>query len=60
MYSVTCEGLSNFSGANYSGKNVTVFGIKAIEQWRTKKGIEIFGPKHFGFKIDYSPIENML
>ncbi|MBS7638017.1 DUF917 domain-containing protein [Candidatus Bathyarchaeota archaeon] len=50
----TCHGLSNFvdSGIN-NGKNVTVLGIKAYEGWRTKKGIEIFNPKYFGFDIEY-------
>ncbi len=49
-----CNGLSNFveSGIN-NGKNVTILGIKAYEGWRTKKGIEIFSPKHFGYDIDY-------
>ncbi|MFB0543395.1 MAG: DUF917 domain-containing protein [Candidatus Bathyarchaeia archaeon] len=57
----TCEGLSNFTrGEGYTGKSVVVFGIRAIEQWRTPKGIEIFGPKHFGFDIEYQPIENIM
>jgi len=50
----TCNGLSNFveSGVN-NGKNVTVLGLKAYEGWRTKKGLEIFNPKYFGFDIEY-------
>ena len=59
--SKTSEGLSNFtqSGA-HNGKNVAVFGISAHERWRTPKGIEIFGPKHFGFDIEYVPLEKVL
>ncbi|MBS7635162.1 DUF917 domain-containing protein [Candidatus Bathyarchaeota archaeon] len=52
--SETCYGLSNFveSGEN-KGKKVTVLGIKAYEGWRTKRGIEMFSPKHFGYNIEY-------
>ena len=58
--SSTCEGLSNFGGADHAGKKVTVFGIKALDLWRTTKGIEVFGPKHFGFDIDYVPMEELV
>ncbi|RLI34051.1 hypothetical protein DRO56_00195 [Candidatus Bathyarchaeota archaeon] len=59
--SETCDGLSNFreSGA-YNGRRVTVFGVKAHERWRTPRGIEVFGPKHFGFDIEYIPLEELL
>jgi hypothetical protein len=58
----TCEGLGNSGqiGATYTGKRVAVLGIKALEQWRTPRGIEIFGPKHFGFDIEYVPVEKVL
>ena len=52
--SETCEGLSNFvaSGEN-DGREVTVLGFQAYEAWRTKRGIEVFGPRHFGCDIEY-------
>jgi len=58
----TSEGLANSGqiGATYAGKKVTVLGIKALDQWRTPKGIEIFGPKHFGFNIEFTPIEELV
>ncbi|MCC7181688.1 MAG: DUF917 domain-containing protein [Acidobacteria bacterium] len=31
----------------------------APKQWRTPKGIEVFGPRHFGFDFDYVPIEEL-
>lgn len=31
----------------------------APEQWRTPQGIEVFGPRHFGFDFDYVPIEEL-
>jgi DUF917 family protein len=58
--SKTCEGLSNFSTAGNEGKQVTVLGIKSVDAWRTLKGIEIFGPKHFGFDIEFTPMEKIL
>jgi len=53
------KGLSNFtqSGA-HNGKKVHAFGIKANELWRTPEGINLFGPKHFGFDIKYKPFED--
>jgi DUF917 family protein len=56
--SKTCQGYSNFTeNGRYNGKLVSVYGIRAIDQWRTRKGIEVFGPKHFGFDINYKPFE---
>jgi len=37
-----------------------VVGVKAAEIWRTPKGIELFGPKHFSFEFDYVPIEKLI
>jgi len=52
------EALSNFrpDGA-HDGKNVSVYGLRAIDEWKTPKGIELFGPRHFGFDIEYTPLE---
>lgn len=38
------------------GMKAVVVGAKAPEVWFTPKGIELFGPKHFGFSFDYTPI----
>lgn len=56
----TCEGLSNFGAAEYKGKKIVVYGAPAIDMWRTPKGIEIFGPRHFGFDIDFIPMEKVI
>lgn len=59
--SENCDSLSNFRpSGEYNGKEVTVFGISAHERWRMPKGIEIFGPKHFGFDIEYKPLEDLV
>lgn len=51
------EGLSNFvPEGTHDGKDVTVFGLRAIDAWKTNKGIELFGPRHFGFDFEYIPL----
>ncbi|MFT5791431.1 MAG: DUF917 family protein, partial [Saprospiraceae bacterium] len=41
------------------GTRVVVLGMKAHKQWRTEKGIELAGPKKFGYKENYTPIEEL-
>lgn len=38
------------------GMKAAVLGVKAPEVWLTPKGLELFGPKHFGFPFDYTPM----
>lgn len=38
------------------GMEVSVFALPAPEEWRTEKGLLIFGPKSFGFDVDWKPI----
>ena len=38
------------------GMKAVVIGAKAPEVWLTPRGIELFGPRHFGFSFDYTPI----
>ena len=54
------EGLSNWGEDFKKGREVVVIGRKAHELWRTKKGLELFSPKHFGFNIEYTPIERIV
>ena len=42
------------------GQNVAVIGLRAIEKFRSSKGIDILGPRHFDFDIDYTPIEELV
>lgn len=42
------------------GMEVAAFGLKAIDVFRSEKGIGILGPRYFGFDIDYIPIEERL
>ncbi len=42
------------------GDQVAVVGRRAHEAFRSQRGIELLGPRHFGFDIDYVPIEDRL
>jgi len=39
------------------GMEVAVIGYPAPDMWRTLRGLELFGAAHFGFSIQYRPIE---
>lgn len=39
------------------GQEVVMVGIPANPLWRKHRGIEVLGPRHFGFDFDYVPIE---
>ncbi|RLF80056.1 DUF917 domain-containing protein [Thermococci archaeon] len=42
------------------GMIVNIIGARAPEVWRTPKGLELFGPRHFGFNYEYVPIEKLV
>jgi DUF917 family protein len=46
-------------GAYKEGAAIVMIGWPASPMWRTPKGIEVFGPRHFGFDFDYKPIEQL-
>lgn len=37
------------------GDDINVLILPAPEVWKTDKGLEIFGPKHFGLEVEYVP-----
>ena len=39
------------------GMDVSVIGLPSPEVWRTEKGLELLGPRHFGYNIQYVPLE---
>jgi uncharacterized protein len=39
------------------GQHIAVIGLPAAPIWRTARGIEAFGPRYFGFKVKFVPIE---
>jgi len=42
------------------GMVVNGIAAKAPAVWRTKKGLELFGPRHFGLDHDYVPVEELV
>jgi hypothetical protein len=42
------------------GDVVAGIGVKGSEVFKTKKGLSVLGPKHFGFDIQYTPIEEIM
>lgn len=36
---------------------MVIVGVPAAPPWRSEKGIELMGPRHFGFDFDYVPID---
>ena len=54
-------GLSNFRPEWWTiGREVTLWGMKCADFWRTERGLRIYNPKHFGFDMKYVPIEEMI
>ncbi len=39
------------------GQEVGVVGYPAPDLWRTPQGIALLGPRHFGFDLDFRPLE---
>ena len=51
------EGRAIMNNALRNGADVTVLAWRAPEVWRTPKGLELFGPRHFGLEMSYVPVE---
>ncbi|HET6449099.1 MAG TPA: DUF917 domain-containing protein [Conexibacter sp.] len=41
------------------GFRVIVFGMAVDAKWRTPRGVELGGPRHFGYDLDYVPVEQL-
>lgn len=42
------------------GDEVVAVGMKGVEDFRTEAGLRLAGPEHFGFDIEYIPIEDLM
>ncbi len=42
------------------GMKVNAVAAKAPEVWRSREGLRLFGPKHFGFDYEYVPVEELV
>jgi len=54
------QGLSNWSNDFQRDREVTVFGVRAHPLWRTERGLQLFGPRHFGYDVPYVPLERQV
>ncbi|PWW20266.1 hypothetical protein DFO73_11681 [Cytobacillus oceanisediminis] len=50
---ITTEGLRY-------GTRCVIIGIPSDVKWRTKKGIEVAGPRYFGYDLDFTPVEQLM
>jgi uncharacterized protein len=46
-------------GGYVVGERVAFVGVPAPAPWRSERGIELIGPRHFGFNFDYVPLEEL-
>jgi len=60
MTLVKADGSAVTNGKLRVGMQLTAIAAKAPEIWRTSRGLELFGPRHFGFNYDYKPVERLL
>lgn len=37
------------------GEHVAVTALPAAKEWTTARGLEVFGPRSFGYDVDYRP-----
>ncbi len=42
------------------GDRVSVIGMKSESIFRSPEGLKVLGPRHFGFELDYKPIEKIV
>ncbi|MDS1271362.1 DUF917 domain-containing protein [Lipingzhangella sp. LS1_29] len=42
------------------GQRVSLLAVPAPDIWRTPRGLEVAGPRAFGFDLDYQPVDELL
>ncbi|MBA7465375.1 hypothetical protein ES707_00537 [subsurface metagenome] len=42
------------------GDRIAVIGTSICPEYRSEKGLAVLGPRHFGFDLEYTPIENLI
>jgi DUF917 family protein len=52
----TGKGVYNWGGQLREGLMVSILGAMASAAWRSEKGLQLFGPKHFGFDVEYKAL----
>ena len=41
------------------GNRTILLALPCDEKWRTQAGVELGGPRHFGYDFDYVPVESL-
>jgi len=63
IYNLNPETGEAITGGGLGGypmeREIVMVGVPAHPMWRTEKGIEVLGPRHFGFDFDYTSIEEL-
>ncbi len=55
----TGEGVYNWADESLRvGRGVVILRAPADPLWLNERGLELFGPRHFGFDVDYLPAQN--
>lgn len=52
---IDAEGVPVTNPFYEKGQRLTIFALPAPKEWTTERGLEVFGPKSFGFDIEYVP-----
>ncbi len=42
------------------GMKISVIAAPGPNEWKTPKGLEVVGPKHFGFNYEYKPVKELV
>ena len=45
---------------DFEGRKVVVLGRSAHPKWLSERGLEIFSPKHFGYRFSYKPLSGVV
>ena len=54
------DGRGIYNAELREGDEVAAIGLKGLEAFRTEEGLKLAGPRHFGFDINYTPIEDLM
>jgi len=54
------SGTGIYNSALKEGDEITAVGMKGVEGFRSEAGLKLAGPRHFGFDIEYIPIEDQM
>ena len=54
------SGRGTYNADIKEGDEVVAIGMKGLDGFRSEMGLRLAGPRHFGFDIDYVPIEELM